>query len=63
MHNSVNWYFCFKIILAGFVDTFADNKEAVVNHGRKLLKVGLDNTKFSLLFLHDYRIYLFIYYL
>ncbi|XP_078346247.1 zinc finger ZZ-type and EF-hand domain-containing protein 1-like isoform X2 [Oculina patagonica] len=27
----------------GFVDTFADNKEAVVNHGRKLLKFLLRN--------------------
>ena len=28
-------------ILSGFVDVFADNKEAVVNHGHKLLKVKL----------------------
>lgn len=29
--------------LVGFVDCFAENKEAVVNHGRKLLKVGVGN--------------------
>lgn len=29
-------YVCF----AGFVDVFTDSKEAVVNHGHKLLKVG-----------------------
>lgn len=28
-----------RFILSGFVDVFADNKEAVVNHGHKLLKV------------------------
>lgn len=54
MHISVS-YFCIlftcinatnNFLLAGFVDSFAENKEAVVNHGRKLLKVGVDNTNF-----------------
>ena len=52
MHISVS-YFCILFInainnflLTGFVDSFAENKEAVVNHGRKLLKVGVDNTNF-----------------
>ena len=31
--------------LTGFVDCFAENKEAVVNHGQKLLKVG-DNIQY-----------------
>lgn len=36
--------FCNSTILyplSGFVDVFAENREAVVNHGRKLLKVSL----------------------
>lgn len=28
------------LLSSGFVDVFSDNKEAVVNHGRKLLKVS-----------------------
>ena len=31
---------CQYVCFAGFVDVFTDSKEAVVNHGHKLLKVG-----------------------
>ena len=32
--------FLISLLSPGFVDVFSDNKEAVVNHGRKLLKVS-----------------------
>ena len=42
LYNLINVNVVNFLPLAGFVDCFAENKEAVVNHGQKLLKVGDD---------------------
>ena len=45
LYNLINVNVVNFLPLAGFVDCFAENKEAVVNHGQKLLKVG-DNIQY-----------------
>ena len=54
--------FIYHLFSVGFVDAFADNKEAVLNHGRKLLKVYCYNNNHSFSFFMLLWLQLFVVY-